>query len=120
MRAAQPVQESARASENACGKAQTANDGLQVFGTNGGLQKPTHVCQKRLPALVCNRDGALDGVDLVAEVLENQCWPLLFGRVTAEAEPLEEADSDLHVNPAVIRIIGSAYHIVHVHRGVKT
>ena len=117
---AEPLQVRPPATDDVGGEAQLPHPRLQVLGPHRRRGEAVGDVQQFCFALGADRDDALLGVDDVAEVLEPCSRSLLLVRVALEAEPLEEADGNLHVLLALRDGVRGADHVVHVHRGVET
>ena len=118
--ATETVCERPSASQHSGGETEAAEDGLKVFGANGGLLEAPRVRQQSRLAVWCDSDGASEGVDEIPEIRQGLGGAFLLLRVALEAAPAEEGEGDLHV-PAALRFgVGGTDHVVDIHGAVET
>jgi hypothetical protein len=118
--ATETVCERPSASQHSGGETEAAEDGLKVFGANGGLLEAPRVRQQSRLAIRCDRDCASDGINQIPEIRHGLRRAFLLLRVAPETAPAKEGESDLHVPAALRFCVCNADHVVDVHGAVKT
>ena len=118
--ATETVCERPSASQHSGGETEAAEDGLKVFGANGGLLEAPRVRQQSRLAIRRDRDCASDGINQIPEIRHGLRRAFLLLRVAPETAPAKEGESDLHVPAALRFCVRDADHVVDVHGAVKT